>query len=328
MRRNFLQNPSPYDGWTLGQLKNEERRLAETIDDHIYFGRDPQQVQNLQTKLQEVRQVLRNANIQPISSAYPEVVLEDHIAFLQSEIRSLKSLERLAFDDGAFQKGSSYRAKRVDLEETIVKIAKLLNQLAVLRKNIVDAEAALDQSTERAAEISVALSELAPRLASRDLDIQQAAIRSQEKLLLDQRQVESLMYHHRHTINDAQMAADNLLQTIQHSLELVGYGINLARPVRPQPAIVFEDLIPPALQAPAAPAATGLPEELRRAFEPLSDDPTIRDLQLQLKKAVEDLTIAIEDREPPYILRKIEARVAQLHERITGAGGPQRRRYR
>lgn len=69
-----------------------------------------------------------------------------------------------------------------------------------------------------------------------------------------------------------------------------------------------------------------LDPELRAAVEPLSSDPAIARIQTKLRNAILDLRDAMEENEPPFILRGIEKEIAKLHEQLTRT--QQRRFYR
>jgi len=61
-----------------------------------------------------------------------------------------------------------------------------------------------------------------------------------------------------------------------------------------------------------------LEPELRADLEPLSEDPEIASIQQELRRLVFELRDAMEDEEPPFIITKIQRRIATTHERLTG----------
>lgn len=59
-----------------------------------------------------------------------------------------------------------------------------------------------------------------------------------------------------------------------------------------------------------------LPADVRKDIDPVSSNPQIAAAQSKVRKLIEELTFAMEDREPPYIISKLQSKLGTAHEQL------------
>lgn len=316
----YCRNPRSYGEMSLGELKREERRLLETIDDARYFGEDPQKIEALEAQLTLIRQTFSPGERFVPRPELPETVVQEQLSVLHDEIKTLKSLERTAWDARDAEQAGRYRRKHTAIVETIASIHPLLQKITAGRAEITAAQSKLRSinleliSTE---EKRNALSEKlkmsfsaqgAPEISAQKDLLQTAGALQQQVTTL-----RSAAYQQEHSIKNAHERINIALDIALRDLAMAGYAVQL--PAVSGPTIPMR-VIESAETISTPPTEVTLPPELTAIYAQLSSDPAIASLQNQLRSAIQELTAAVEDHEPSYIVRRIEAKIAELHAEI------------
>jgi len=318
-------NPShveTYSTMTLGALQREERRLVETIDDYRYFKEDPQKIAALEAQLVALRSVMSPSKMVYFPPAdLPETAIHRQAVIINDDIKALRSLEKISYEYGNFEQALSLRKNRSALEETLEHIYPLQQTIARSRAEVASAQDKLRQIVLDSASIELQLSELTKRLTSTSLDVQGGMMKEIGQLEDRSRALRLGAHHREQEITEANKKIQTALNIAHRDLEFVGRAVPPSY-ASPAPAPVVQKV-----HQVAEPAAEiSLPQELSQVYEATSSDPTIAALQVQLRNAVQDLTESMEDRSPAFIVTKIQARIASLHEEIERRTKKRRRR--
>jgi DNA repair exonuclease SbcCD ATPase subunit len=333
---------------TLGQLQREERSLVEAIDDYSYFKAAPLKIELLREQLAVLRSVMSPEKISYMPSVeLPEAAIHHQAIVIYDSIKALRSLESSAYAYGDVDKAASYRRTRSGLEETLehlillqqtiasdrAQVSSLQDRLRQTQSNIVEANNQLTelvQGLARRHEVDDLRGHVAPALGAAEEIIQ--TTRGSDRALLDARNVISQTIDEvTDDLRDLQLAAYQQNQdivavnkkiqtalTIAHrDLEAAGYPVPgpSTKPVEIEPQIV-ETVVPEVV----------IPQELSRVYEEVSSDPAIAALQHKLRSSIQELAEEMEDRSPSFIIARIQAKIASLHEEIERR--TKKRRYR
>jgi len=86
----------------------------------------------------------------------------------------------------------------------------------------------------------------------------------------------------------------------------------------PQAQVVtkFQPAEQPAAEKEAGGGVGFLSEDIRKDVEPLSSNPQVAAAQTKVRKLIDELLFATEDREPPFIITKIQSKLATAHEQL------------
>jgi len=308
----YRMNPRSYDEMSLGELKKEERRLLDAINDYRYFGEDVKKIEVLEQQLTLIRRALSSGETTLIPmSELPEMAIQEQLFVLHNEIKTLKSLERATWDEGNFEKAASYRRTSVGLEETIKSIRPLLQKIAVERLNVVATEDRLRQINLELITAEQKLLDLSGKLEGTSIETQRSALQMGEVLRHQVTDLRSAAYQQERDLLETHKKINITLNIARRDLESAGYKIQLP----PTPPLTIPTTIIETASENAPPAVT-LPPELSEVYTRLSSDPAIAALQNQLRNAIQELTTAVEDNEPSFIIRRIEAEIAELHAEI------------
>lgn len=314
----YQTNPRDYKTMSHGDLKREEQRLVTLIDDLTYFQRELDTIPGLEQQLIEVRRAMSPGSIHLASvvpSNTPEFAVQEQVDRLHSEIKVLQTLESTSLDVGQVSKASQYRSKKLGLLDTIEHIAPLLSSVVTLRADEKRLTATLASTNEAISATRQQLQEVTSRLSGASLDEQMRIAGQADALDATIRSLDTKIFTTTRDLETTRRGIAQKLSIIYRDLSNVGYALPeaLIAPPGPIQTRVIESNITTTV---TAPTGITLPAEITAVYENLSDDPTTRQLQLQLKATVQEYVEATEDREPPYVIKKIQTRMAQLHEEI------------
>jgi hypothetical protein len=324
----YYRNPKSYDEMSHGELKREERRLLETIDDYRYFKEDPQKIEILENQLVLVRQALAPGEQNFFSRTVPETAIQEQLIVIYNEIKTIKSLEKTAWDEGDMIKANRYRRKGADLEDTVKAIKPLLQKIVSGRSEISALENNRKKINLELIETEQKIRDLAEKMKTpaNTAEVSMSHLKDREDLEQQIRSLRSAIYQQERALGETHKKINIALDIARRDLEGVGYGIQVIRAM-PASAPVIPTQVIESLTPTPTPAPTSLPSELSNVYTQLSADPAIASLQNQLRDAVQDLTEAIEGRDPPHIVKRIEAKIAKLHEEIERRTAKRHRHY-
>lgn len=72
---------------------------------------------------------------------------------------------------------------------------------------------------------------------------------------------------------------------------------------------------------------SGLPPEVRADIDPISSNPQVAAIQNKLINLIQELRIAMEDREPAFVISKIQRQIASTHEQLVAVRSHSSKRY-
>lgn len=329
--RAYRRNPKSYEEMSLGELKREEKRLLETIDDSRFFKTDLERIPALEAQLAAVRQALSPGERISVSSAEsPENAIQEQLSTLHDELKTLKALERTAWDIGDAEKAGRYQRKGLGLKEVIEDIKPLLQKIVGGRLEVATAEGRLrtiaQELTNTEAELRTVSGSLSANMSASgaaEIQNQRTLLTTEEHLQERMRKLRFEAYQQARLVEEAGKRINIALDIAYRDLEGAGYQIE-----RPQKSVPSSMVVTRVVESPASPSqAPQLPSELSDVYTQLSADPVIASLQNQLRLAVQELTIALEDREPRHILSRMESKVAELHAEITRRTAKRHRYY-
>lgn len=315
--RAYRRNPKSYEEMSLGELKREEKRLLETIDDSRFFKTDLERIPALEAQLVAVRRALSPGEcISVPSTESPENAIQEQLSTLHDEIKTLKALERTAWDVGDMEKAGKYQRKSSGLKEVIEDIKPLLQKIVGGRLEVATAEGRLrtiaQELTSTEDELRRIFGSLQAAQGAGEIQNQRTLLTTEERLQQKMSTLRFEAYQQVRLVEEASKRVNIALDIAYRDLEGVGYQVE--RPQKSAPSPVVTQIVERPISPPQAPQ---LSSELSDVYTQLSADPAIASLQNQLRLAVQELTIAIEDREPQHIVRRMKSKVAELHAEIT-----------